>query len=183
MATEIKEFCFNIMTISFTTRKNSIMSPSTIKSNVAPTFIYGRCNILLRRAIVVIYVNLAIKIGQISFDYPSSYIDFLNNGRSFYFFISTITIPGICCICRAWLWWEQAFCNKSLVYIYQKLLNNYFEMEQEQYIHIYVSLLTYLYMCILIICKYIYIWIYVFFSPEWLILYFNFYIRVCMYFM
>ena len=34
--------------------------------------------------------------------------------------------------------WEQAFCNKSLVYIYQKLLNNYSEMEQEQYIYIYM---------------------------------------------
>ena len=35
-------------------------------------------------------------------------------------------------------WREQAFCNKSLVYIYQKLLNNYSEMEQDKYIYIYM---------------------------------------------
>ena len=42
-------------------------------------------------------------------------------------------------------WWEQAFCNKSLVYIYQKLLNNYSEMEQEQYIYTYICKLAYIF--------------------------------------
>ena len=82
MATEIKEFCFNIMSISLTTTTNSIMSPSTIKSIVDPTFIYGGWDIFWSRAIVVIYVNQAIKVGQVSFDYPSSCVDILNNSRS-----------------------------------------------------------------------------------------------------